>query len=229
MTHEDENMTDTERLAHRFVDQELTADERVQFLARLSRDGAFREHVIEMEELLVETSRLPPVAVPSAFVAGVLAKIEPPAQASAERRTWLAHLLTPRTLQWNLAGALAALLLIVVAGALAVTTGRPEPGASASISSTPVLVRLVVMDADARTVQVAGDFNGWDPSRTSLERVSDAAWAVTIALEPGRYEYMFVVDGQRWIADPFAGETNDDGFGSTNAVLDVSAARGAPL
>ena len=32
---------------------------------------------------------------------------------------------------------------------------------------------------------------------------------------------MFVVDGQQWIADPFAAEQSDDGFGSRNAVLDV--------
>ena len=32
---------------------------------------------------------------------------------------------------------------------------------------------------------------------------------------------MFVVDGTQWIADPFAAEQQDDGFGSRNAVLDV--------
>jgi len=44
---------------------------------------------------------------------------------------------------------------------------------------------------------------------------------VTIPLKPGRYEYMFVVDGQQWIPDPFAAEQTDDGFGSRNAVLEV--------
>jgi hypothetical protein len=132
-------------------------------------------------------------------------------------------------MRWNLASAVAVLSVVIAGGLLAFTLGRPEPPAPVTASSTPVLVRLIVMDATARTVQVAGDFNGWDPSRTSLERVSDSAWAVTIALEPGRYEYMFVIDGRTWIADPFASETNDDGFGSQNAVLDVSAARGAPL
>ena len=77
------------------------------------------------------------------------------------------------------------------------------------------------MQPGARSVQIAGDFNGWNPGRTSLEEVSDGAWAVTIPLPPGRYEYMFVVDGQAWISDPFAAEHNDDGFGSQNAVLDV--------
>jgi 1,4-alpha-glucan branching enzyme len=71
------------------------------------------------------------------------------------------------------------------------------------------------------SVALAGDFNGWDPIRTPLEQTSSGAWTVTIPLEPGRYEYMFVVDGKEWIADPFAVEQSDDGFGSRNAVLDV--------
>jgi 1,4-alpha-glucan branching enzyme len=91
-----------------------------------------------------------------------------------------------------------------------------------------VLVRLVVVHPGARTVQAAGDFNGWNPTETPLEQVSNGAWTVTIPLEPGRYEYQFVVDGEQWIADPFAVEQNDDGFGSRNAVLDVRPA-GASL
>ena len=86
-----------------------------------------------------------------------------------------------------------------------------------------------MIDPAAETVQVAGDFNGWDPGRTSLERVSADAWAVTITLEPGRYEYMFVIDGKRWIADPSASETKDDGFGSKNAVLDVNVVAGSAV
>lgn len=222
-------MSDTDQLVQRFIDQELSSEERVRFIARLGRDASLRERVLEIEELLLETSRLPRPVVPPTFVAGVLAEIDRPVGAPTARQGWLAALLAPRTLRWNLAGAVAAISVVITLGLLALTLGGPEPTAPVTASSTPVLVRLVVMDATARTVEVAGDFNGWDPSRTSLERVSDAAWAVTIALDPGRYEYMFVIDGKTWMADPFASETNDDGFGSQNAVLDVSAARGAPL
>ena len=78
-----------------------------------------------------------------------------------------------------------------------------------------------MLEPGARTVGVAGDFNGWDPVQTLLEPSASGAWTVTLPLEPGRYEYMFVVDGTQWIADPFAAEQQDDGFGSRNAVLDV--------
>jgi 1,4-alpha-glucan branching enzyme len=90
-----------------------------------------------------------------------------------------------------------------------------------SSPASTTLVRLVIMQPGATSVQVAGDFNGWNPARTSLEQISDGAWAVTIPLKPGRYAYMFVVDGKQWVADPFAAEQKDDGFGSRNAVLEV--------
>jgi hypothetical protein len=133
----------------------------------------------------------------------------------------------PHTLRWNMAGALAtAAAAVLVVGALVARPGAPAPPdspgtASAGATDAPVLVRLVVLQPEARTVDVAGDFNGWDPTRTPLEQTATGAWTVTIPLQPGRYEYMFVVDGKQWVGDPFAVEQADDGFGSRNAVLDV--------
>jgi 1,4-alpha-glucan branching enzyme len=96
------------------------------------------------------------------------------------------------------------------------------PTSTATSAPAPrVLVRLVVLQPEATSVAVAGDFNAWTPARTPLERLTNDAWAVTIPLEPGRYEYMLVVNGTEWIADPLASEHSDDGFGSRNAVLDV--------
>jgi len=207
-------------LVQRFVDQELTAHERVQFVARLGRDEGLRRRTIELEELVIEAERLPRPIVPDAFAASVMARLpRPTAWHRMRNAVW-----TPRTLQWNVAGAMAAVCAVLIAAILVrplMTIPRrvPAPVVSAESSITPV--RLVIMQPGARTVQVAGDFNGWNPAQTSLEQISDGAWAVTISLKPGRYAYMFVVDGRRWIADPFAAEQHDDGFGARNAVVDV--------
>jgi anti-sigma factor RsiW len=210
-------MTDTERLVQRFVDQELTAGERVAFLARLGRDAALRERVLALEQLVLDVRAIPKPVVPDEFVGAVMhrAGVRP----AAWRRV-LDALVVPRTLQWNLAGAgavaaIALLILGVNVAGLFTREGVIAP------TPSPVFVRLVVVRPGAQTVQAAGDFNGWDPTRTPLEHISNGAWAVTIPLEPGRYEYMFVIDGQDWIADPLAPEQSDDGFGSRNAVLDV--------
>lgn len=225
-------MTDSELLVQQFLDHELTAEERVRFVVRLGRDEALRQRLIELEQLVLDVSRLPRPVVPDGFVARVMERTAP-AQSTWHRL--VDTIWTPRTLQWNLASAvaLACLVLIamggVVAGGLAWLPGRgmsppysadAQTSAAADASST-VLVRLVVLQPGARTVHVAGDFNGWNPARTPLEQMAGGAWTVTLPLKPGRYEYMFVVDGQQWIGDPFAAEQNDDGFGSRNAVLDV--------
>ncbi|MCM3880993.1 MAG: hypothetical protein ND807_12865 [Vicinamibacterales bacterium] len=230
-------MNDSEQLVQRFLDQELSAEERVRFISRLGRDEALRQRTLELEQLLLGVDQLPRPVVPDDFVARVMQRTASPQAAAPKPATsWrsLADALwTPRTFRWNLASAGATVCLaLLVLGTVVIERSTPAPGRPAT-SPAPVaatvLVRLVVLQPNARTVQVAGDFNGWSPERTALEQISGGAWAVTIPLKPGRYEYMFVVDGKEWIADPFATEQNDDGFGSRNAVLDVRAAVGAQL
>jgi hypothetical protein len=230
---------ESERLVQRFVDQELSAHERVQFLAKLVRDEALRERAIGLEQLLLAAGHLPKPILPAGFVAGVMDRIE------HEQTVWqkITDAVFARpALRWNLAsavaGAFVALLAVwaSMAGGFFTLPGAPKPNgntqsaaASGMAAATPVLVRLVVVQPGARSVQVAGDFNGWNPASTPLEEMSGGAWTVTLPLQPGRYEYMFVVDGQHWIVDPFASEQNDDGFGSRNAVLEVSPLSGATL
>jgi hypothetical protein len=211
-------------LVQRFMDQELSAEERVQLLVRLGQDDALRQRAIALEQLALGASQLPRPIVPDGFVAAVMARASSP---PALWRRVAAAVWAPHTFQWNMAGAAAAAVLLSIGGGLVLgLSERPAPNLATTPPVSPaaptrVLVRLVIVHPDARTVQAAGDFNGWNPSETPLEQVSNGAWTVTIPLEPGRYEYQFVVDGEQWIADPFAVEQNDDGFGSRNAVLDV--------
>lgn len=79
----------------------------------------------------------------------------------------------------------------------------------------------------ARSVEVVGSFNNW--SRGSLhlrDENRDGIWHGTAVLPAGQHEYMFVVDGARWVADPLAGRYVDDGFGAgrQNSVLIVRLA-----
>jgi hypothetical protein len=235
---EEPAMTDRDDLVQRFVDQELSAEERIRFVAELGRDAALRERAVALEELLVETGHLEAPAVPPAFVAGVM---ERAGRGESVRRRLARVLWAPRALRWNLATAIgtACAAIAILAAALLVVRGPigasksaggagAERAASSPSAGAAVLVRLIVVHPGARTVQVAGDFNGWDPARTPLVHVSGDAWAATLPLEPGRYEYMFVVDGHQWVADPFAVEQSADGFGSHNAVLDVRTPGVAP-
>jgi len=71
---------------------------------------------------------------------------------------------------------------------------------------------------DAQEVFVAGSFNGWQSSAIPLQKQPDGQWGVELMLEPGRYEYRFVVDG-RWLDDPLASAYVSNPFGSLNCVL----------
>jgi len=215
-------------LAQRFVDQELTADERESFADRIGRDGGLRGQVIALQQLEEAGRRMARPTVSAAFVANVLERTSaisaPPTRAS--RIAWL---WTPHTMQWNLAQAAAVVVLAVAAGfGVARAIDSRKATSATATEAAPVLVRLVVLQPDARSVHAVGDFNGWDSTRTSLQQVSTGVWSVTLPLTPGRYEYMFVVDGQRWVGDPAAVEQADDGFGARNAVLEVLPP-GAPL
>jgi 1,4-alpha-glucan branching enzyme len=71
---------------------------------------------------------------------------------------------------------------------------------------------------EAQCVQLAGDFNSWDPHVHPLERTTEERWEIKLNLSPGRYEYRFLVDGQ-WHNDPNCSDFASNPFGGENNVL----------
>jgi hypothetical protein len=76
---------------------------------------------------------------------------------------------------------------------------------------------------DARSVALVGDWNGWDAGVDLLvDHDGDGVWQTTIRLVPGNgYRYQFLVDGERWVADPKSPLRVDDGFGGFNSILQL--------
>jgi hypothetical protein len=101
----------------------------------------------------------------------------------------------------------------------AVTPVAPTPVASV-VHDTVHVVRFVFV-GDARTVSLVGDFNGWRAEATPLEPAGPArAWVVTLPLARGRYENAFIVDGKRWVADPYAPARADE-FDTNSSIVNV--------
>lgn len=224
-------MNEQDLLVQRFLDGELTPVERAAFLQAVDADPTLRRRWLNLELVAAEAARLPRIVPSAAFLSRVKAQMAPQAPGLWARLR--AAVTVPRTLEWNLAGAMAAacVVLVAVAGVIRLAPERivevpvaAPPAQTASFSSMiepKVFVRLVLLQPSAQSVSVAGDFNGWNPEKTKLERTDGGMWTVTLPLKPGRYEYMFVIDGKQWIADPLAAEEATDGFGAQNAVLDV--------
>jgi hypothetical protein len=86
-----------------------------------------------------------------------------------------------------------------------------------------VMVRFSMVAPAAHSVSVAGDFNGWAPAGIRLQDpLGDGRWQALVPMAPGVYQYMFVVDGKIWVADPQAAESMDDGFGQRNSLMRIA-------
>lgn len=140
-------------------------------------------------------------------------------------RTGRAFNITPLT-----AVAIAASALIVVAASgiavgarLSSNRAPSERTAAVPATDTVQLVRFVLVDRQASSVQLVGDFNEWTKGATHLAPSgAPGVWAVSVALTPGRHEYAFIVDGKRWVIDPLAIKSSDD-FGTESSVIRVGS------
>jgi 1,4-alpha-glucan branching enzyme len=97
-------------------------------------------------------------------------------------------------------------------------------GVALAVSSTvtsaePVTFRLRA--PGAREVLVTGSFSAWQ-GRRALQPAG-AFWETTIDVQPGRYEYFFLVDGRPTVNPDVP--SLPDGFGGRNNVLVVPGTR----
>jgi hypothetical protein len=86
-----------------------------------------------------------------------------------------------------------------------------------SADAAPRLLVQFRLQTDAMNVQLAGSFTNWEPAY-QLHQMAPGVWTITVPLTQGVHDYAFVVDGQQWVADPYAPRI-DDGFGGTNSRL----------
>jgi hypothetical protein len=140
---------------------------------------------------------------------------------------------TPRTVQlrpaWGFASVALMALAVSVASSemprLTSSGGAMAGGAmeearvtehSAQDTPDPVLYVRFELDASgASSVSLAGSFTDWQPS-LELSELAPGHWTALVPLKPGVHDYAFVVDGDRWVADP-NGISIRDAFGGVNS------------
>ena len=114
---------------------------------------------------------------------------------------------------------------LAAAAVLALTVFISRETVPAPHQTQQVLTQFLLNAPDAQQVSLAGDFTDWQPAHT-LTRSEPGVWTVVVPLDPGIHNYSFIVDGERWVADPNAPAV-DDGFGGLNSRLAVLAPDGA--
>ena len=82
-------------------------------------------------------------------------------------------------------------------------------------------VRFVLEAKNAKRVAIVGSFNQWDSEKDVLSGPdSDGMWNITILLPEGRYEYLFLINGEEWVLDPTVPFV-DDGLGGKNSAVSI--------
>lgn len=184
-------------------------------IARETLSPELRREVERVEAAAALLATLPEGA---SLVARVLADIRRPAPTRASRLIrWFT---TPRAITfrirpaWSLALAAVAALLTLIP----IETSGPVLGEEEGIA------QFVGRFPGARSVHVVGSFNDWRPGMIPLEDADhDGVWRAALVLPAGAYEYMFVVDGERWVPDRLAERFVEDDFGRENSVVIVLA------
>ncbi len=77
-------------------------------------------------------------------------------------------------------------------------------------------------ESGAETVQLCGDFNGWDPISLPMKNRRGGGFSLTISLKPGQaYQFRYVIDGVRWENDSQADAYVPNPYGSENSIIEV--------
>jgi len=112
---------------------------------------------------------------------------------------------------------------MAAAAALALWFLLPADGTS-PVPATGEIRRFALDAPGAESVAVVGDFNDWDPAASPLIHSGGGTWTVEVALPSGSHRYAFVIDGNRWLADPTSAGRVVDDFGDGNSIVIVEGA-----
>jgi Glycogen recognition site of AMP-activated protein kinase len=179
-----------------------------------------------LEQLIIETRAFVDARPVPDFVNAVMHEVEPlEADHAKTPRSWIARtarqLWTPRVVTfafrpaYTLFAAAAVLLLTVVVSRSSMTVATQG-------SREKVYVQFRLQSSEATDVRLAGSFTHWQP-QYQLHETAPGLWTVTLPLAPGVHDYAFIINGQRWVTDPYAAAVQD-GFGGSNSRITLVAA-----
>ena len=220
------NCQKIKKLLNPYIDKTLDTDMTKQIDEHLKSCPTCNKEYQSLKEIVASLNSLSTQSAPEDFTRSIMAKIS---QKEIQiRSSWMDRLKKQVTIpqfSFRFAGAAAITAIFVF---LAFTflfnfSGLPGQPSQNEAVAQQVEVTFTISGIKANQIAVAGDFNSWNTSANQLEDPDgDGIWTGKMQLEPGRYEYMLVVDDGKWVTDPNAKVYADDGFGSKNAVLFIN-------
>ena len=181
-----------DEMISQFIDDELTLDEKPEFVRKIHDDTVFCTETLDFleQEMLLRGDVVE--TVPDMVFS------EP-----VNIKDVILNLIRP--LSFGLAGALSMALVMWVLLA--------EPQTPASHMN-----RFVIFRPDVSRVEISGSFTGW--KRIPLKpKGSSGYWEITLEIPNGVHRYTYILDGDTPYADPTILAAENDDFGGVNSIL----------
>ena len=187
-------------------------------------------HTDPLEQLIIETRAFVDSRPMPDFVNAVMGEVE---HLEIDRpkspRSWIVRtgqqLWTPRLVTfafrpvYTVFAAAAVLLLTAVLSHP--WSERSSMTLATQDGTEKVYVQFRLQISDASDVRLAGSFTHWQ-AQYQLHETAPGLWTVTLPLTTGVHDYAFIIDGQRWMTDPYAAAVQD-GFGGVNSRITLVA------
>lgn len=220
------NCQKIKKLINPYIDQAINQKTTQQVEEHLKSCSACRQEYQRLKKIVTSLNATSPQMIPETFTQNIMAKIsQEKIQIKSSWMDFLKKQVSIPQFSFRIAGAAAitAIFIFLAFTFLFNFSGLPGQPSQNEAVAQQVEVTFTISGINANQIAVAGDFNNWSTSANQLEGPDgDGIWTGKMQLEPGRYEYMLVVDDGKWVTDPNAKVYVDDGFGSKNAVLFIN-------
>ncbi|MBW1636644.1 MAG: hypothetical protein JRC87_07470 [Deltaproteobacteria bacterium] len=179
-----------------FVDNELSLDEKVEFVETVHSNSPFKDETVALlnQEKLLQGDMV--ITMPESRVPVI------PAEKVSMFKSWFAPLTGLAT-----AAIVAASVFLL----------RPAP----VIGTKELQHRFVIYHPDVNKADIVGDFTSWSP--VPMRKIGDSGyWAITLTLPEGEHRYSYLVDNNRQIPDPTVLSHEQDDFGGENSIINIA-------
>ncbi|MBU0961161.1 MAG: glycogen-binding domain-containing protein [Proteobacteria bacterium] len=191
-----------DHLISMYIDNELSLDEKIDFLEHVYGNKPYKEDAVELLEQEKLLSASLKMTAPVIELKTPHASILP---------------LFNRSLGWAVAACL--LILFSFMGREDVTLQAQK---ELTAQPSTVLHRFVIHRQNTQLVEITGSFTNWQ-SVPLLPSGTNGYWEISLEVPAGEHRYTFIVDGSKFLPDPTVVTQESDDFGSTNSILKVEA------
>jgi 1,4-alpha-glucan branching enzyme len=88
------------------------------------------------------------------------------------------------------------------------------------LKTKPVCKVTFKFKAEADSLTLVGDFNGWDETANPMKKAKDGTFSVSVEMESGiEQQFRYLANGNTWLNDEAADKYVISSFGSENSVV----------